>query len=412
MVLLIYRILINLVLLFLPIIILVRILKKKEHPVRVLEKVGFFSKKRKKGNLIWFHGASVGEVKSVIPLLEKLEKNPKINQILITSNTLSSSKIISALKLKKIVHQFFPIDASIIINKFLKYWKPNKAAFIDSEIWPNTILKLHEMKVPTILLNARITKKSFKRWNFFPNFSKKIFSKIDKTLSSSRDTLKFLKKLNVKNIEKIGNLKFSQSNVNRNFVNENLERYLKSKKIWCASSTHYPEEKICGKVHLNLKKKKKNLITIIIPRHIHRCVKIKAELEREGLIVHLTKEGNNLPKNIDILLINSFGKTNLFFKYSSHVFLGGSLINHGGQNPIEPAISGCNILHGPNIQNFKEIYQYLKKNKISNKVNNKNQLTKTLTKLFSENKKSNYIKKKIMLLGKDILEKTYKQINI
>ena len=126
----------------------------------------------------------------------------------------------------------------------------------------------------------------------------------------------------------------------------------------------------------------------------------------------MTKEGNNLPKNIDILLINSFGKTNLFFKYSSHVFLGGSLINHGGQNPIEPAISGCNILHGPNIQNFKEIYQYLKKNKISNKVNNKNQLTKTLTKLFSENKKSNYIKKKIMLLGKDILEKTYKQINI
>ena len=410
--LLIYRILINLILLFSPIIILIRILKKKEHPVRFLEKVGFFSKKRKRGNLIWFHGASVGEIKSIIPLLEKFEKNPKIDQILITSNTLSSSKIINTLKLKKIIHQFFPVDANLVVDKFLRYWKPSKVAFIDSEIWPNTILKLNKMKIPIILLNARITKKSFTRWNFFSNFSKKIFSKINISLSSSSESSKFLKRLNVQNVKKIGNLKFTQSDTQRNLVNKKLELYLKSKKIWCASSTHNTEEIICGQVHLNLKKKIKNLLTIIIPRHIHRCMKIKKELEKQGLTVHLTKEGKNLRGQRDILLVNSFGKTNLFFQYSNHVFLGGSLILHGGQNPIEPAISGCNILHGPNIQNFREIYEYLKINKISHKVINKQQLTKTLIKLFNQNKKSNNIKKRLMFIGKDILNKTYKEINL
>ena len=410
--LLIYRILINLILLFSPIIILIRILKKKEHPVRFLEKVGFFSKKRKRGNLIWFHGASVGEIKSIIPLLEKFEKNPKIDQILITSNTLSSSKIINTLKLKKIIHQFFPVDANLVVDKFLRYWKPSKVAFIDSEIWPNTILKLNKMKIPIILLNARITKKSFTRWNFFSNFSKKIFSKINISLSSSSESSKFLKRLNVQNVKKIGNLKFTQSDTQRNLVNKKLELYLKSKKIWCASSTHNTEEIICGQVHLNLRKKIKNLLTIIIPRHIHRCMKIKKELEKQGLTVHLTKEGENLRGQRDILLVNSFGKTNLFFQYSNHVFLGGSLILHGGQNPIEPAISGCNILHGPNIQNFREIYEYLKINKISSKVINKQQLTKTLIKLFNQNKKSNNIKKRLMFIGKDILNKTYKEINL
>ena len=141
-------------------------------------------------------------------------------------------------------------------------------------------------------------------------------------------------------------------------------------------------------------------------------MKIKKELEKQGLTVHLTKEGENLRGQRDILLVNSFGKTNLFFQYSNHVFLGGSLILHGGQNPIEPAISGCNILHGPNIQNFKEIYEYLKINKISSKVINKQQLTKTLIKLFNQNKKSNNIKKRLMFIGKDILNKTYKEINL
>ena len=138
----IYRILTNLILIISPIIIFIRLLKKKEHPTRFKEKFSFFTKKKMTGKLIWFHGASVGEILSIIPLIEKLEKNKKIKKILITSNTLSSSKIISNLKLKKTIHQFFPIDTNYHTQKFLNYWEPSLAFFIDSEIWPNMITNI------------------------------------------------------------------------------------------------------------------------------------------------------------------------------------------------------------------------------------------------------------------------------
>ena len=142
----IYRILINITLILSPLIIFLRLINKKEDIKRFKEKFCFFSEKRKKGKVIWFHGASVGEIQSIIPLLEKFEKNSRINQILLTSNTLSSSKIISKIKLKKVIHQFFPIDVNFISNNFLEYWKPSAAFFIDSEIWPNMILNLKKKK--------------------------------------------------------------------------------------------------------------------------------------------------------------------------------------------------------------------------------------------------------------------------
>ena len=128
----------------------------------------------------------MGEIQSIIPLIEKFEKDKKINQILITSNTLSSSLIINKLNLTKTIHQFFPIDCNFISYKFLNYWKPSKAFFIDSEIWPNTIINLFNRKIPIILLNGRITKKTYKRWMKFSNFSKLIFSKFELCLSSSK----------------------------------------------------------------------------------------------------------------------------------------------------------------------------------------------------------------------------------
>ena len=144
--LIIYRFLINLVLILSPIILILRFFKEKEDPIRFKEKIGFFNKKKKEGKLIWFHGASVGELQSIIPLIEKLEKNKSIRQILVTSNTLSSSKVLKVNKFKKVIHQFFPIDSNIIIKKFLDYWKPSKALFIDSEFWPNTIMQLKQKK--------------------------------------------------------------------------------------------------------------------------------------------------------------------------------------------------------------------------------------------------------------------------
>ena len=189
-----YRLLINIVTVFSPIIILIRLIKKKEHPIRFKEKLCFFSKPKKIGKLVWFHGASVGEILSVIPLIEKLEKNKEITQILVTSNTLSSSKILTNLKFKKTLHQFFPIDSNYHSKKFINYWKPEIAIFIDSEVWPNMIMNLKKKSVPLVLLNARITKKSFKVLKIYLKNLIFVFPQI----FNQKNTLKYLvlKKLN------------------------------------------------------------------------------------------------------------------------------------------------------------------------------------------------------------------------
>ena len=159
-----YRLLTYIILIISPIILIFRLIKKKENIFRFKEKFSIISKLRKQGKLIWFHGASVGEITSVVPLIEKLEKRKDIKQILITSSTLSSSKIIKKLKLKKVVHQFYPLDVNFITKNFLNYWRPDLAIFIDSEIWPNMLINLKHRSVKILLLNARITKKTFKRW--------------------------------------------------------------------------------------------------------------------------------------------------------------------------------------------------------------------------------------------------------
>ena len=203
-----YRFFINIILILSPFIIFFRILRKKEDLFRFKEKLCLFTKKRSKGKLIWFHGASVGEILSIIPLVKNYEKDKSINQILITSSTLSSSKIIKKFKFKKTIHQFYPIDHIFITKKFLKYWKPNVAIFIESEVWPSMFNELDKEKVPLILLNTRITKVSFNRWQIFPNFAKHVFGKISLALPQNLETFRYLKLLKVKTIKIAGNLKY------------------------------------------------------------------------------------------------------------------------------------------------------------------------------------------------------------
>jgi len=406
----IYRILINLTLVVSPIIFIYRLLKKKEDPKRFTEKLGFFYKKKKSGNLIWFHGASVGELKSIIPLVEKLEKNKKVQQILITSNTLSSSKVLKSLKLKKVIHQFFPIDSNLLINKFLNYWQPSKAIFIDSEFWPNTIYQLKKREIPIILINGRITLKTFKRWKKLSFFSKKLFNNFSLSLSSNKESFRYLKELNFKNVKFIGNLKYSESEIDNSNIDNKLRKIFKTKKTWCASSTHEPEELFIGDVHINLKKKLKNLVTIIIPRHIERCLEIKKNLEKKNLKVHLHEYAKTMKPNTDIYLVNAYGITKKFYKLCNNIFLGGSLIKHGGQNPLEAARYGCSIISGPNVQNFKEIYNFLKKNKISKLIRNKKTLTNEVKYLFKKKNNLTNVKNKIKLIGDRILIKTYTEI--
>ena len=408
--LIIYRLILNLIFLLSPLIIIYRLLKKKEDIKRFKEKFCFFSKKKSYGNLIWFHGASVGEIKSIIPIIEKLEHDKKVKKILITSNTLSSSKIISQYKFKKTLHQFFPIDTNFLSQKFLNFWKPSVAFFIDSEIWPNMFYNLEKKKIPIVLLNGRITKKTFKNWSLVPSFSRNIFSKFELCLSSSIESKKFLTKLGAKKVKFLGNLKFSQSEKENFQLSQKLKKFFLNRKIWCASSTHNNEEIFCGKIHIELKKKYKNLLTIIIPRHVDRVKYIKSDLNELNLTVHSHEDLGKIKRETDIYLVDTYGKTKSFYNYCKNVFLGGSLISHGGQNPLEAAQFGCNVLHGPNVFNFSEVYKFLQKNNIAKKVTNQSDMVSELDKLFGKKNPSKKIQKKLNSIGDKILKNSYYEI--
>ncbi len=408
---LIYRILINILILFSPLIILIRLIKKKEHPIRFKEKFCFFSKKRGNGKLVWFHGASVGEILSVIPLIEKLEKNKKIKKILITSSTLSSSQIILKYNFKKTIHQFFPIDSNYFVNKFLSYWKPSLVIFIESEIWPNMIMSLKKRKISHILLNGRITRKSYRKWKMISLISKKLFESFNICYPQSKESLKHLRSLGAKKFKLLGNLKFCENE--KKIVNKNskIKNFLKKKHFWCASSTHNSEEIVVANTHKHLSKKYKKLTTIIIPRHVHRVNDISQSIKKLGLNVHIHSSLKKINNNTDIYIVDTFGETKSFFKLCNTVFLGGSLIDHGGQNPLEAARFGCKIIHGPNIHNFTEIYELLKKNKIKTKKKNINQMSACVDTLIRKKRKSLASINKIKKLGSLILSYTLSEIN-
>ena len=407
----IYRALTNLLIVFSPIIIIFRLIKKKEHPIRFKEKLCFFSKKRGLGKLVWFHGSSVGEILSVVPIIENLERDKSINKILLTTSTLSSSNILKKFKFKKTIHQFFPIDNNYFSKKFLNYWKPNTIFFIESEIWPNFLINIKKKEIPLILLNARITKKSFKKWKKISKFSKLVFECFNQALAQNRETKKYLNKLGIKKVKLLGNLKFAEkkSKIKKD-LDKNLKIFFKSKKIWCASSTHDNEEIISAIAHKSLKKKFKNLITIIIPRHTNRVDIIIKEIENLGLIAHLHSSKSKIKKNTEIYIVDTYGETEKFFNICKTVFLGGSLIKHGGQNPLEAARLGCKVIHGPNINNFNEIYSLLDKNKISIKVNNLNQLIEKVRIILKKNVSSAKLIYKLKKLGNVILYSTLLEI--
>ena len=406
-----YQILITILLILSPLIIFFRILKKKEDRKRYKEKFCFPSKRRINGNLIWFHGSSVGELLSILPLVQVLEKNKSINQILITTSTLSSAQIFKKYNLKKTVHQFFPIDSIFFSYKFLNYWKPTIAIFIESEIWPSIFRVLNKKNIPLVLLNARITKKTFKKWISVKEFSNSVFQNISIAYPQNEETLNYLKKLNISKIKKIGNLKFFNNQQSKfTKLDQTFLKNINHKKIWCASSTHPGEEIICVNAHINLKKKYKNLLTIIIPRHIHRVNKIVDEIKSLDLNVVLHSSRPKKLNDTDIYLVDTYGETKKFYQATDIVFMGKSISRKGGQNPLEPANLGSAVLYGPNVDNFKDTYKLLKKLKVAYKVNGVKSLTNSIDKLIAKpNNKKNYLE--IAKIGKKILNETKDEIN-
>ena len=395
---------------FTPIYLNFRKFRKKEDQKRYIEKLSIINIPRKEGFLVWFHVASVGEAMSIIPLIDDFIKEKKINTILLTSITLSSGKILQK-KFNdnhKVIHQFLPLDIPVLTKKFLNHWKPNLSIFIDSEIWPNLIYQINKKKIPLLLVNARITEKTFKRWLLIKSFSKKIFEKFNLCIASNKESEEFLKILGAKNVKNYGNLKFSHSennsakNLNSNFLNK-----IKNRKIWCAASTHPTEEVLCGKAHLQVKDKYNDVLTIIIPRHIERAQKISADLLNLNLKVALFSNYNQINSDTDVLIVDSYGESLKFYNISKCIFVGKSLVKtlalNSGQNPIEPARLGCKILHGPNVTNFTEIYNFLSSLRITKQVNNYSDLGLSIVEEFNNQEvKNEEIIKKIEIYGQNI----------
>jgi len=383
-----------------------RIFKKKESPIRFKEKLGITKLQRDDGYLIWFHCASIGELKSIFPIIDHYVKK---NKILLTTSTLSSSEIFynKYSDNKNIVHQFAPIDSPQIVKRFFLKWKPNIIFFTDSELWPNQIFYAKNNNIPIILLNGRISKKSFSKWKFFKKTMNEILKSFKLILCNSNQSSDYFHYFKTNNIETIGNLKFI---ISENLVSKNEEDFsLQKRIIFIGLSTHDTEEEFCIKTHISLKIKYPNLLTIIIPRHVSRINKIE-QIVKKSKLNYLTQDSlSGIKDDTDILIINTYGNTQRFLKFSKCIFIGGSLINHGGQNPIEVAYNNSLIFHGPYIQNFTEIYNFLNKENISFEVKS----VKELTELFEKNINSaqNNVKEKIISIGNEILSSTIKKLD-
>ena len=415
-----YRILTNLIYPLLLILIFVRKIFNKEDPYRFKEKIfiSHFNINRKKNKkLIWFHAASIGEFKSIVPIIDELNINNVNLEFLVTTTTLSSGNLAKEQfdKYDNVYHRYFPIDVDFLIKEFLSLWKPKVIFLVDSEIWPNLIIRAKKNSIPLALVNARISSKTFNRWMLFPKTAKKIFNMFSLCLASSSETKKILDKLEVSNVHFNGNIKLiNKINVN-NIQNPN-DKFLKKNRFWIAASTHVGEEKFCLNVHMRLKKKHKDIITIIAPRHIERCQKIKNLCETYNLESQILNKNELIVKNKEIIIINSFGVLNSYFKYVKSAFIGKSIVekmkNDSGQNPIDAAKLGCKIYHGPYVSNFKEIYEILKKINISKQISNYNDLSDNLIADFKNSSVKDYkIYNSINALGQKTLANTMQNIN-
>ena len=369
--LLIYKILSIVLLPLVILIIFFRIYQNKEINTRIKERFAFPSVKKPKGKIIWINASSIGEYLATISLIKKIRKIKPKTKILLTTNTKTSALLAEKITDVNIFHQFTPQDNPLVIKKFLNYWKPSLVLWMESEFWPIILDETKKYGVEMILLNGRMSDKSFKNWSYFKFFFKKIISNFSLILTMSRIDKENFKKLGAKNINFIGNLKFCNEEQHYDkLLEKKAKKLIGNRSVWLAASTHHREEMYAATIHCKLKERLnlKNLLTIIVPRNIKRTSKIKKEIKS---IVPLTKlfQSKSIPQNTEIIIDDSIGQLEMWYKNIKTVFLGKSYPPKGGQNPIEPARNGCAIISGK-MSNFQEIENEMLRNKCLINVTN------------------------------------------
>jgi 3-deoxy-D-manno-octulosonic-acid transferase len=342
-----------------PLVLYCRRKWRQEEFDRTGERFGWPSLARPEGPLAWLHGASVGEGLSLLPLIEKLAGRGF--NILLSTGTASAAAVITPRLPAGSLHQFLPLDVPQFLARFLDHWRPDLALVAESEIWPNLFLEISRREIPLILVNARISEGSFRRWRWIPYFIESLLERVDLCLAQSEADAERFARLGVRHVKTVGNLKYDvmAPPADRTAL-ASLAARIGARPVWIAASTHRGEEEIVLSVHRAVAARFPELLTIIVPRRARRGDEVAALADAQGLdALQRSREAPDeaLP---NVYIADTMGEMGLFYRLASIAFLGRSMVRPGGgQNPIEAAKLGGAVLHGPYVESFAEIYRAL-----------------------------------------------------
>ena len=341
-----------------PALIKRRLKQGKEDPARVGERRGVSADTRPRGPLVWIHGASVGEVLAAAALIERVRA---LNiRILLTSGTVTSAAIVANRFPPDIIHQYVPFDSPRYVARFLDHWRPSLALFIESDLWPNLILSSAARRLPMVLVNGRMSHRSFPRWRRITGTISALLGRFDVCLAQSQVDADRFAALGGRNVVTTGNLKLDVPAPPADPARlERLMGVTRGRPIVVAASTHPGEEELFLEAHRRLAAIFPSLLSVIVPRHPHRGQAIARATAASGLHVALRSREELPIATTDIYVADTMGELGLFYRLAPIVFMGGSLIPHGGQNPIEAIKLGAAIVHGPHVFNFADVYAAL-----------------------------------------------------
>lgn len=355
----------------------------KEDVARFNERIGRPKLARPEGKLFWLHGASVGESVSMLPLINKILETYPDAHVMVTTGTVTSADVMQKRLPERAFHQFIPIDNPIFTTRFVKYWHPDVALWFESEFWPAVLTSIKRKNIPLILINGRISNKTFKRWQQFDFVCKELLSCFSMCLGQSEEDAYRLRVLGAKETTCLGNLKYAglPLPVDEKNKKEILEQ-IGERKLWLASSTHDDEEIRLAKVHKRLKEKYPSLLTIIVPRHPNRGKDVADEIKKLEISTALRSKGEKITPTTDIYIADTIGEVGLWYDIAKIVFIGGSLIPHGGQNFIEPSRVRDAVIVGPHMHNFTDAMSRAKKADAIMQISDTLELQELLEQLF------------------------------
>ncbi|MDH4990131.1 lipid IV(A) 3-deoxy-D-manno-octulosonic acid transferase [Aquamicrobium lusatiense] len=332
--------------------------KGKEDKGRSKERYGIAGQQRPDGPLIWFHAASVGETIAIVPLVQTI-LNYGVN-IVLTTGTVTSAKVVRERLGDSVIHQYVPLDIKPAVSRFLNHWHPDLAIIAESEIWPMTILELGARNIPQVLVNGRMSDKSFASWTKRASLAEALFENFSHVVAQSEIDGERFRTLGARPVSVSGNLKVDTPPppVDEKALRV-LQRQIGARPTWAAVSTHDGEEKMAAEIHAALRKRHPGLLTIVVPRHPARADELAQEIGAMGLRLVRRSSGEPVAADTDILLGDTIGEMGLYLRLTEIAFVGRSLSSTGGQNPLEPAMLDTAILAGRDVQNFREAYKNL-----------------------------------------------------